>query len=185
MSEGSLQPTTATTTSNLMPPKRKAEKIEDAVEVLSRMEEGGIAPPTSFTGWNPEEIAIYIAEVANINNVTDRAFKKARAGLPSFSTASWTDFATEWHFPLRVKFLNLESFIVPACFLPPSFHKRTYEAAWAAQDVYQEPGEQETEAARLKNLEPVGNMYHVEGSLPDTLHSVSPRLAGPVPRPNM
>lgn len=148
--------------------KRKANIVEDPTEVLTRMQDAGISAPEVFSHWEPEEVAIYFAHVANLTGVKDRAFKKARITLPSSSAASWTNMAFEWGFPFHVESLELDPFIVPECFLPPSFHKRTYEAAWAALDVYREPEEQATEASRLKSLEPVSTMYYPEASLPNT-----------------
>ncbi|KIL55332.1 hypothetical protein M378DRAFT_28579 [Amanita muscaria Koide BX008] len=109
----------------------------------------------AFSGLTADELAALLADFANTANLPTAAIKKARVGLPSFSTAKWTEFALQYGLPSNVLHLNLEPFTTPKYRLPPSLHETMFENAWRWQDVYREKVDQGREEARVRLLEPV------------------------------
>ena len=57
-----------------------------------------------------DQLATLLADFANLANLPTAAFKKARVGLPSFSTVKWTGFAREYGLPLNASHLHLAPF---------------------------------------------------------------------------
>jgi len=102
-----------------------------------------------------DQLATLLADFANLANLPTAAFKKARVGLPSFSTVKWTGFAREYGLPLNASHLHPCTFHDPRYRLPPSLHEAMFENAWRWQDVYREKVDQGREEARVRLLEPV------------------------------
>jgi hypothetical protein len=102
-----------------------------------------------------DELAAVLGELANHGNLPTSAVKKARVDLPSFSKAKWSDFALEYGLPRVASALSLGTFTTPKYRLPPSLHETILENAWRWQDVYRERMFQETEAGKVRFLEPV------------------------------
>ncbi|KIL59813.1 hypothetical protein M378DRAFT_84610 [Amanita muscaria Koide BX008] len=101
-----------------------------------------------------DELAALLADFANSANLPTAAFKKARLGLPSFSTVKWAEFAEEYGLPLNPSYLGLEPFTTPRYRLPPSLHETMFENAWRWQDVYREKVDQGREEGKARLLEP-------------------------------
>ncbi|KAM6493583.1 hypothetical protein JOM56_011717 [Amanita muscaria] len=101
-----------------------------------------------------DELAALLADFANLANLPTAAFKKARLGLPSFSTVKWAEFAEEYGLPLNPSHLGLEPFTTPRYRLPPSLHETMFENAWRWQDVYREKVDQGREEGNARLLEP-------------------------------
>jgi hypothetical protein len=97
-----------------------------------------------------------IAQLANLSGVTDRALKKARRKLPSFSGAKWEDLSGKYNLPEK-RFTSEELPVVHVtpCYLPLSMHIELFEAHWRAADVYRDKEQQTREAARVRLLEMV------------------------------
>ena len=76
------------------------------------------------------ELAVVLAYVANVANISTTVFKKTRIELPSFSAAKWSDFAKQFGLPQNVSRLKLEPFMTPRYRLPPSLHEAVFENAW-------------------------------------------------------
>jgi hypothetical protein len=102
-----------------------------------------------------DQLTLIIGHLANKGNINDRSIDRARAQLPSFSTAKWADFAAKVGLPEDPHYLPLEYFQTPVYQLPPSFHKAAFESSWHTQDVYQEVMEQTRKESRIRILDPV------------------------------
>lgn len=103
----------------------------------------------------PEQCTVLLGDLANKAHISGAAIKRARTGLPSFSTAKWAALAPGLGLNKKVEWLRLDEFAIPVYFLPPSFHESVFERAWRTQDVYQERYSQGIDAARIRMLEPV------------------------------
>ena len=64
---------------------------------------------------------------------------KLPRGLPSFSSATWTQVCSDFGLSEDKGLLQLALFDLPDLCLPPSIHNRMLTAAMRAMDVYQEP----------------------------------------------
>jgi hypothetical protein len=105
-----------------------------------------------------DDQAKLIAGLSEELGVTDRAIKKARHTLPSFSGAKWDTFAGTYGLPQTMPSLKTARFHrhkTPTAYLPPSFHASVFKQAWRAMDVYQDRQDQKREAARVRVLESV------------------------------
>lgn len=102
-----------------------------------------------------ENLPIIIAHLINVCQVDERAIKRAKITLPSFSKAKWKDIAEKLGFPENPSHMQLPSFSPPSCFLPPSFHESCFVNGWQMMDVFSERLAQDKEAARVKLLDPV------------------------------
>ncbi|KAM6503869.1 hypothetical protein JOM56_000812 [Amanita muscaria] len=105
----------------------------------------------AFLELTADELAILLADFANLANLPTSAIKKARVDLP---TVKWAKFAREYGLPLNASHLNLAPFTTPRYRLPPSLHETMFENAWRWQDVYREKVDQGREEARVRLLEP-------------------------------
>jgi len=101
-----------------------------------------------------DELAAVLADFANSANLRTAAFKKARVGLPSFSTVQWANFAHDIGLPLNASQLELEPFQTPRYPLPLSLHEAMFENGWRWHDVYREKVDQSREEARVRLMEP-------------------------------
>jgi hypothetical protein len=108
-----------------------------------------------FLELTADEIAALLAHFANLANIPTVAIKRARVGLPSFSTVKWAEFAIQYSLPTNSVYLNLQPFLTPRYRLPPSLHETMFENAWRWQDVYREKSNQGREQARMRLFEPV------------------------------
>ncbi|CAA7265119.1 unnamed protein product [Cyclocybe aegerita] len=131
-----------------MPPKCTIEDVENIIEGV-RLPDDWIDILTAHP-----DITVLLTHIAQRAGITDREIKRSRLMLPSFLKAKWEEVATQLDFPLSVKWLSLEQFSPPICFLPPSIHKNLFQGGWRIIDVYQERAHQDREAARVKLLEP-------------------------------
>jgi len=130
--------------------------------------EAGFADVDLPNGWEqkllelgPVDLAYVLASLANDGQITASQIKKARTGLPSFSSsARWTELAPNFDLPADLTTAPLDSFsIAPVLLLPPSFHETTAGVAWRVQDVYQELLSQEREEARVRVFDAVCPKY--------------------------
>ncbi|KAF8239885.1 hypothetical protein L208DRAFT_1560090, partial [Tricholoma matsutake] len=80
-------------------------------------------------------------------------FKKARIDLPSFSVTKWSDLAPQFGLSLDIEQLDLETFMTPKYYLPPSLHEAMFENAWRWQDIYREKVDQTREEACMRILD--------------------------------
>jgi hypothetical protein len=101
------------------------------------------------------DLAYVLAALAHTGQISASQIKKARIGLPSFSSAKWTELAP--HLGLNPDLTNarFDSYSITPVHLPPSFHETTAAAAWRIQDVYQERPAQERGEARVRALDAV------------------------------
>jgi hypothetical protein len=106
---------------------------------------------------DPDEHAALLADLANLAEVSNEAFKKARADLPSFSTVKWSQIAPELKLPPTPSLLGLATFRTPRYLLPPSLHQSIFENAWRWQDACFEKLDRE---AGLRPLESVCQPRH-------------------------
>lgn len=109
-------------------------------------------------GLDKSQLATLLAHIAIQGDVKTLSFKKARTDLLApFSSTTWADLAEEQSLNLRPQFLknDFRQLDLRECRLPPSFFKPLLATAWRFIDVYQEPGDQTREAARLRIFDPV------------------------------
>lgn len=112
-------------------------------------------------GWMQEllelgpDLAYVLAALANAGQISASQIKKAIIGLPSFSSAKWTEIAPQFHLGPDLTTTIFDSFSITPVLLPPSFHETTAEAAWRIQDVYQERSFQEREEVRVRAFDAV------------------------------
>lgn len=133
-----------------MPPKHKLEDLEyewsDVIDTLK--------------GLDADDASTVLAFLGNEAGVNELKLKRKRiALLPSFSSEKWADIAGELDLPARIKDLHLDHFSPPSCILPSSLQKRMFMGCWDAMEVYQEKLSQTRNAARLKLLEPVTQIF--------------------------
>jgi hypothetical protein len=102
-----------------------------------------------------DELAALLADIANSANLSTAAFKNARVDLPSFSTATWSEFAEQYDLPSDPESVRLTSLNTPMYRLPPSLQVAMFENAWRWQDVYREKVAVEREETKVRLLEPV------------------------------
>ena len=134
-----------------MAPKRKAENIADAVDLVN-LEDGWMKKVLDIDN---DTLELILCELFNQRRITNKRIKAGRISLPSFSTAKWDQFASSIGLPKEPEDGDLDSFITPVYQLPPSFHTANFESAWRAQDVYREKLGQTREEARVRILDPV------------------------------
>jgi hypothetical protein len=82
------------------------------------------------------DLPYVLAALAYAGEISDSQIRKARMGLPSLSSAKWTEIAPQFGLStdLMITYPMLSSLITPIL-LPPSFHETTSEAAWHIRDV--------------------------------------------------
>jgi hypothetical protein len=137
--------------------RRKLADPEDLLMVRAYLPDEAIAdlpPPGSAAA------ARFVGQLANLLGVPDREIENARAPSPdSFSGTEWQCVGGRYNLPRRFPrgagFASLEAHVGLACYLPLSFHKHVFDAAWKAADVYGDARFQTQEAARLRVLDPV------------------------------
>jgi len=134
-----------------MAPKRKAENIADALDLVD-LEDGWMK---KLLDIDNDSLILIVCELCNQGRITNKRIKAGRISLPSFSTAKWDQFASSIGLPEDPEDVDLDSFFTPVYQLPPSFHTANFESAWRAQDVYQEKASQTREEARVRILDPV------------------------------
>ena len=138
--------------------KRKANKrrkvVTTAEEVAASvdLEEGWL---DKLLELPKDELAKLLGDIANHGKVKTAAIRMVRTSLPSFSGAKWIDFAERFGLPDRLENNRFERVVTPVYRLPPSVHEIMFEAAWHAQDVYQERQAQRREVARVRIMDPV------------------------------
>lgn len=133
--------------------KRKVDDI-DIDEVVESVDlSGGLVG--GLLNLGRDELAAFIADIANKGAIPTATFKRARAALPSFSQVKWSNFAQHLGLPNDPSRLHLQSFVTPSYQLPPSLHEAMFENAWRWQDVYRERVDQTREEARVRILDPV------------------------------
>jgi hypothetical protein len=101
------------------------------------------------------DLAYVLAAIANAGQISASQIKKAKIGLPSFSSAKWTELAPQFGLTTDLTTAKFDSFSITPVLLPPSFHETTAEAAWRIQDVFQERISQEREEARVRAFDAV------------------------------
>jgi hypothetical protein len=137
--------------------RQKLAGPEDIATLRAYLPDEAIAdlpPPGSAAA------ARFVGQLAGLLGVPDREIENARAPSPdSVSGIEWHDVGGRYNLPRRfphgAAFAALEAHAGLACYLPLSFHKHVFEAAWKAADVYGDPQFQSKEAARLRMLDPV------------------------------
>jgi hypothetical protein len=110
------------------------------------------------TGWMQRLLALgpslvdLLATLSTEGKIPASQIKKARSGLPSFSSAQWDELAPSFGLPraIQLKMARMDSFSIESFLLPPSFHEATAEAAWCILDVFQEQIVQHREEARIR-----------------------------------
>ena len=133
--------------------KRKTvdTNVDDIAESVN-LDHGLIA---GLLDLQSDELAIFLADIANTANIATTAFKNTRAQLKSFSEAKWTNLAPDFGLPLNPENLQLEVFETPRYHLPLSLHQTMFVNAWHWQDAYREKVAQSREEARVRILDPV------------------------------
>lgn len=109
-------------------------------------------------GLDKSRLATLLAHIAIQADIKTTSFKKARTDLlASFSSTTWADLAEHPSLNLHRQFRKQDfgQLELRKCRLPPSFFKPLLATAWRFIDVYQEPGDQTREAARLRIFNPV------------------------------
>lgn len=101
------------------------------------------------------DLAYVLATLADAGKISASQIKKARIGLPSFSSAKWSELAPNFNLPTDLTMAKFDSYSVAPVLLPPSFHETTAEVSWRMQDVYQERLSQDREEARVRVLDAV------------------------------
>ena len=134
-----------------MSPKRKAEDISDAIDLVD-LEDGWMKKVLDI---DTESLALILCELFNQGRITNKRIKTGRISLPSFSKGKWDQLASSFGLLEDPEDIDLDSFFAPIYQLPPSFHTANFESAWRAQDVYQEKVSQSKEEARARILNPV------------------------------
>jgi hypothetical protein len=122
--------------------KAFTEKLKELYEEL--FDEGG-----------RDLAGLAILHLSQEADMTMADLQKLQATHPSFSTAKWETVAPSLSLRADLGLDQLDPFIVPTAFLPPSFHRELMKNASLWLDVYQEPQSQVREEARVRLLEAV------------------------------
>jgi hypothetical protein len=101
------------------------------------------------------DLAYVLGALANEGQISPSQIKKARTGLPSFSSARWNELAPSFGLSDDLTMARFDPFSIDAVLLPPSFHETTAEVAWRVQDVYQERLAQDREEVRVRVFDAV------------------------------
>lgn len=119
-----------------------------------------------FLELEPTNRANILASLANEGKITVSQLKKVGMGLPSFSSAKWSELPASSNLPKNPFSSRSDSSeasdvmagfdpVITPVLLPPSFHETIAMAAWQIQDVYQERDSQKREEARVRVFEAV------------------------------
>ena len=134
----------------------------DDIDVESAVQAAGIKDDDwvqKLLDVEEEQLILIICFLMNESNIDSKTIKSARAGLPSFSTTKWSDFAAQAGLPDDPSYLKLGYFKTPVYQLPPSFHNAIFEISWHAQDVNEVLAVQTCEESRVRILDSMILMY--------------------------
>ena len=116
-----------------------------------------------FLALGSTDLANVLALLANEGKVSFSQLKRAGIGLPSFSSARWSELASSFNLPVDLSMSDLKAefdhFSISPVLLPPSFHEAIAKAAWHFQDVYQEPLFHEREETHVRFLDAVCSIF--------------------------
>jgi hypothetical protein len=103
----------------------------------------------------PDLVAAAIWELTHRAGLTLKELKKHKAGIPSFSSASWKDVASRFNLDPSKIFRQFPIFSFPVASLPPSFHREVMKTSAKWLDVYRERGAHDREAVRVRLMDAV------------------------------
>lgn len=132
--------------------KRKREPGEDVSQFLLEMQtlKQGV-----YEKGGKELMGKVVLNLSEDSNLTISDLRKLSYGKPSFPTAKWDDVAPLLGLKEDLSLGQMDKMNLPLALLPPSFHRELMKNASRWMDVYQEPGSQKKEEARVRLFEAV------------------------------
>jgi len=143
------QTSTPSSTTSLMPPKKKQKLNIPVGDGLNETQVMAFRDAL-VASKNESEVLQYLMSYCGVQPT-----KLAPGTLPSFSSVTWEQVCIDFGLSSNHGPEQLDSFDVPDLFLPPSVHKRVLMTAVRTLDVYRDVIHHTNEASRVRLFEAV------------------------------